>query len=69
MLKFDLPYAALVQVKIYDCYGQELQTILDEWKTSGMHIIPCGHDRLSSGVYVYQVKTNYDTALKTLTVA
>ncbi len=69
ILKFNLPYAALVQIKLFDCFGNELETVFHDWKNSGTHVIERSIDYLPKGKYVYHLKTNYDSTLKILSIA
>lgn len=67
-IQFELPYAAQVEVRLLNVYGTEVDQLMNDWKNSGTHYLECTHNTLPPGIYVYQVKTNYDTALRTLLI-
>ncbi|MFQ5601725.1 MAG: Ig-like domain-containing protein [bacterium] len=59
-IRFQLPAASRVQIKIFDVLGREVTTLIDELKDAGYHVITwnaknkAGH-RVSSGIYYYQI--------------
>lgn len=67
-LLFSLPYAANVQITLFDTMGIEIETIHNQWKNSGTHVVDCRFDHLPKGTYFYKLKTSYDTTIKILTV-
>lgn len=46
-----------VQLKVYDMLGNEVATLVNDVKTAGEHEVVFDASDLSSGVYVYQLKT------------
>jgi len=59
-IRFGLPRATSVTLKIYNLLGAEITTLLDEMRPAGFHAaIWDGRDRLgqpvASGIYVYQL--------------
>lgn len=63
-INFSIPKTGLVQLKIYDMLGREVQTLLNEMKTSGEYSINFNGNSLSSGVYFYKLITNEFVATK-----
>lgn len=57
-INFSLPKSGLVQLKIFDMLGREVQTLLNEFKTIGEHSVDFNGSNLSSGVYFYKLTTN-----------
>ncbi|MDP3682592.1 MAG: T9SS type A sorting domain-containing protein [Ignavibacteria bacterium] len=53
---FGIPKASQVSLKIFNMLGQEVATILSEYKDAGTYRIPFNASRLSSGVYLYRVE-------------
>lgn len=54
-IKFSIPKAELVQIKVYDILGKEIQTLLNEYKTTGSYEIEFDASNLPSGVYFYRM--------------
>jgi hypothetical protein len=60
-IEFDLPNDAPVKIKIYDLWGREVRTLVDEQKPAGYHkVIWDGRNAqgyfVTSGVYLYRMK-------------
>jgi len=47
-----------VQLTVYDVLGNEISTLVDENKTTGIYEIEFNASRLSSGTYFYQLKAD-----------
>lgn len=61
-IKYKLPVALKVTIKIFNSVGQEISTLVNENKNNGAHsIVWNGLDRrgeiVPSGIYVYQIQT------------
>jgi len=56
VIRFGLPTSTHVVVKIYNMLGQEVSTLLDEWKDAGQYEVTFDAGHLSSGVYLYRVQ-------------
>jgi len=56
-IKYDLPKAGVVTVKIYDVNGREMRTLLNENKEAGYYTIQFNASDLSSGVYFYRIQS------------
>jgi hypothetical protein len=66
---FDLPKATHLELKIYDTHGKLVRILEDSEKDAGYHsVIWDGTDdtgqSVSSGVYIYRIKTDYETDTK-----
>jgi hypothetical protein len=60
-IKFDLPEAVKVQIKIFNILGQEVITLMDEVRPAGAYRITWDSRsssgvQVASGVYVYQIR-------------
>lgn len=55
-IKFALPSRELVQLKVYDLTGKLVSTLIDEIESAGEHTITFHSNKLSSGMYIYQLK-------------
>jgi len=60
-IAFELPVAGLVTLKIYDVRGREVMTLLDARYRAGRHHVQFDAGDLSSGVYIYRLKTKDKT--------
>ncbi len=57
-IRFSLPDASFVNVKVYDIIGKEVATIVNQNLPSGVHEVPFDARSLESGVYVYRISAN-----------
>ena len=56
-IRWQIPKAGFVTLKIYDVLGKEITTLVDEYKPVGEYKIEFNGMDLSSGIYFYQLKT------------
>lgn len=56
-ISYYLPKSAEVELSLYNMLGQKLRTLLREFQTSGRHEVRLHASDLSSGVYVYELKS------------
>lgn len=54
-IKFSIPESEVVQIKVYDVLGKEMQTLLIEYKQSGSYEVKFDASSLPSGVYFYRL--------------
>ncbi len=66
-IRFSIPEAGFVKLKIYDMLGRELQILLNHKMDSGVHEINFNASNLSSGVYLYRVDV-FDNSGKNITM-
>ena len=57
-IKFTLPIAQLVTLKVYDVLGKEVKELVNDYKNSGVYEISFNASDLSSGVYFYRLSVN-----------
>jgi hypothetical protein len=62
-IRFQIPTAGFVQLKLYDVLGREVATLVNEWKEAGLYTITLDtrHSSfaiLPSGVYFYKITAN-----------
>jgi hypothetical protein len=57
-IKFDLPEAAHVVMKIYSLLGEEVAILINEEKQAGRYTLNFNASGLASGVYIYRLKAN-----------
>jgi ligand-binding sensor domain-containing protein len=66
-ISFTVPASDWISLKVYDIMGREIRTLLDKYKNPGEYIVPfdaSASDGLSSGVYVYVLKSSSFIELK-----
>ncbi len=52
-IKYDLPKAAFVTLRVYNVLGQEVATLVNEHQSAGYYNLSFNMDRFASGVYFY----------------
>ena len=67
-LRFTLPDADVVTLRVYDVLGREVATLVDGAREAGAHAATFDGRDLPSGTYVYRLRTSagLDTGLMTL---
>ena len=55
-IRFDLPKATFVTLKIYNLLGEELETLVQEYRLAGFHEIHWTAEGLSNGHYFYRLQ-------------
>lgn len=55
-ISFSIPNSTHVKVIVYDLLGREVQTLVDEVKTTGDHSVIFDADKLASGIYFYKLQ-------------
>ncbi|QKJ98118.1 MAG: T9SS type A sorting domain-containing protein [Ignavibacteriota bacterium] len=56
-IKYAIVNKQFVTLKVYDVLGNEVVTLVNEYKPAGNYEINFDASELSSGVYYYQLKT------------
>ncbi|MEE9553513.1 MAG: T9SS type A sorting domain-containing protein, partial [candidate division Zixibacteria bacterium] len=67
-IKYDLPAAATVSIKVYDILGRSIDTIRERNRPAGLYQITWHSEDAPSGVYFYSIITDYGTATKRMTL-
>jgi hypothetical protein len=57
-IRFELPVDGIVTIKIFDTFGQEITTILNEFKKANVYEIGFNGSNFASGVYIYRLQVN-----------
>ena len=57
-ITFALPQKGEVVLKIYNSLGQEVKTLVNEFKEEGIHKVNFDASNLPSGVYIYSIQAN-----------
>ena len=56
VISYQLPVGGDVILKIYDILGNEMSTLVDEYKPAGSYEVEFNATNLPSGVYFYQLR-------------
>lgn len=56
-IKFSVPVEGMVSLKVYNVVGEEVETLLDAYKGAGSYEVSFDASKLSSGVYMYTLRT------------
>ncbi len=56
-IRYQIPHAGFVSLKIYDVLGKETAALVNEEKPAGEYNVTFDGSNLSSGVYFYQLKS------------
>ena len=68
-IKFNLPVAQPVKLKVYSVTGAEIATLLDGFMPAGEFTVPFDGSKLASGVYFYRLITEKYIDTKRLVLA
>jgi len=63
-IKYSVPQASLVTIKIYDVIGNEVQTLVNNKQDAGVYEVKFNAGNLASGMYFYRMKTDNFTQVK-----
>jgi hypothetical protein len=67
-IRYQIPKAGQVTLKIYGILGNEVATLVNESKEQGAYNITFDASKLVSGIYIYQIKCNEFTSSKKMMV-
>lgn len=67
-ISYQLPKASHVTIKVYDMIGREVATLVNEDKEQGRYTALFDASHLSSGIYIYSIKSGDYTAVKKMSL-
>ena len=67
-IKFSLPEAGNVKLTLFNILGQEVKTLVNESKESGVHTINFNASELNSGIYIYKLESGSFTQTRKMTL-
>ena len=67
-IRFSLPEASHVTLKIFNSLGQEVGTLIDADAPAGFHTVKFDASGLTSGAYFYRIQAGNFTAVKSMTL-
>jgi hypothetical protein len=54
-INYSIPEGGFIDLKIYNLLGQEIHTLVSEYKDAGEHTVHFRADELNSGLYIYKL--------------
>jgi hypothetical protein len=54
----------MVQIKVFDLLGREVTTLINEEKSAGSYNVSFNDNKISSGIYFYQLRSGSYTETK-----
>jgi hypothetical protein len=67
-IRFSLPEASDVNLTLFNVLGQEIKTLVKEFKESGVHTINFDASDLNSGIYIYRLEAGSQTLTRKMTL-
>jgi hypothetical protein len=67
-IKFTIPEASIVQLKLYDMLGRQVDVLIDKYLMKGTHDITYSNLNLSSGTYFYELRSGKYRDIKKMTL-
>ena len=67
-INYRLPKSGQVTIKVYDVLGNEVKTLVNEYKPAGGYSINFDAGKLGSGVYIYRITAGGYTSAKKMTL-
>ncbi len=59
-IEYQIPSSGFVSLKVYDILGREVAALVNEKKPAGIYKVKFNSENLSSGIYIYRIKSgNY----------
>ena len=68
IIRYQIPAAGTVTLKLYDALGREVTTLVNENKEIGYYSVQFNAAGMASGVYIYELKCNSFRAIKKLSL-
>jgi len=63
-ISFEVGHPTFVTLKVYDMLGNEVATLVDEYKPAGKYKVDFSAESLASGVYYYELKADENSFVK-----
>jgi hypothetical protein len=68
VIKYSIPDAGFVDLRIYNLLGQEVQTLVSEYKEAGEYVVNFRADELNSGLYIYKLISGENVLTRKMTL-
>jgi len=63
-IKYTIPSGEFVNLRVFNSIGEEVKTLVNEYKTEGSHEVKFNAADLSSGIYFYRIDTGKFSSIK-----
>jgi hypothetical protein len=67
-IKYNLPSASFVSLKIYNVLGKEVRTLVKEFRQAGVNEVEFNAGNLPSGIYFYELKSEGYSAVRKMII-
>lgn len=67
-IQYNLPESGIVKLTVYNLLGQQVQSLVNEFKDAGSHTVEFNAEGLNSGIYFYQLESNGFSEVKKMTL-
>ncbi|MEQ9308380.1 MAG: family 10 glycosylhydrolase [Balneolaceae bacterium] len=67
-ISFTLPESGFTELKVFDLLGREVATLVESRKTAGDHTVQFDATNLSSGIYIYRLRTKNSSLNRVMTL-
>ncbi|MGN8224647.1 T9SS type A sorting domain-containing protein [Gracilimonas sp. BCB1] len=67
-IQYSIPEATRVEIEVLNMLGQQVATLVDDYKSAGWHTVTFDASKLSSGFYIYRIKTKGFTTSRKLSL-
>lgn len=67
-IRFNLPEASNIKLTLYNILGQEIRTLVNEFKEAGVYTINFDASDLNSGMFIYKIEANGLTQTRKMTL-
>jgi hypothetical protein len=64
LIKYDLPKEGFVTIKVYNILGEEVRTLVSDYKKAGSYSVSFNAASLPSGIYLCKIMSNDFTAVR-----
>jgi len=68
LITYELPRAAHVTLKLYDVFGREVASVVDEFQNAGHRSVEWNATDVASGVYFYELTAGSFRSVKKMTL-
>jgi len=58
LIKYDVPEKSFVSIRIYDLLGEELASLVNEYKPAGSYEVQFNASNFGSGIYFYKIQSD-----------
>jgi flagellar hook assembly protein FlgD len=67
-ISYGVDMDAIVNVSIYNVYGQLVETLVNEYKNAGIHTIVWNAENHANGMYILKLNSPYTSEVKKITL-